>query len=295
MVDSSNDEYKYEYTKTPLRDLESKYIYIPLSIIVDDELDNKRVGIFSYFRIHSGLNNVVGFTIPDLVEWCGLKPDKRTNGSNSKFLSLVDDLVSKGYLTYVAEKSKSSFMKCRFNADYYCKQCSDGYAIIYLDEIEKIMNYKKKNDRNRTIINTTLLLVFAYFRNKIFRRPNALKIEEQSTEMIQNRKERLPEAYNGNLNDISAEIGISSKTLSKAIDILEEELKLIVTDRAYRIRNENDEFRTLPTIFANTYKREDKYFLAAGEEYSRNEIELKAEQMKKYYKGYKINESKRKL
>ena len=36
---------------------------------------------------------------------------------------------------------------------------------------------------------------------------------------------------------------------------------MIVTDRAYRIKNEDNEFRTLPTIFANAYKREDKYLL----------------------------------
>ena len=73
------------------------------------------------------------------------------------------------------------------------------------------------------------------------------------------------------------------------------ELKLIVTDRAYRIKNEDDEFRTLPTIFANTYKREDKYLLVTGNNYSRTEIELKAENMKKYYQNYKIDKRKRKI
>ena len=294
MVDSSNGGYKYEYTKMPLSDFESKYIYIPLSIILDDKLDAKRVGVFSYFRIHSGLNNVIGFTVPDLVEWCGAKPDRSMNGSNSKFLTMVDNLNSKGYLTYLTEKSKSSFIKCRFNTDYYYKECSDGYAVVYLDEIEKIMNYRKENEKDGTLTNVTILLVFAYFRNKIFRRPNELKPEEQSIDRIQDRKRRLPEAYDGNINDIAEEIGISSKTLTKTIDVLEQELKLIVTDIAYRIKNEDGEFRTLPTIFANTYKRDDKYLLVDGEEYSRNEIELKAAQMKKYYKGYKINENKRK-
>jgi hypothetical protein len=76
---------------------------------------------------------------------------------------------------------------------------------------------------------------------------------------------------------------------------LEQELKLIVTDRAYRMKNENNEFRTLPTIFANAYKREDRYLLATGESYSRTEIELKAEIMKQYYQDYKIDKRKRKI
>lgn len=285
---------KYEYPKTPLSDSESKYIYIPLSVITDSELDIKRVGVFSYFRIHCGLNDTIGFTIPDLVEWCGAKPDRRVNGSNSKFLTMVDDLSSKGYLTYITEKSKSSFMRCRFDMDYYYEECSDGYAVIYLDEIEKIMNYKKENEKDRTLTNTTLLLIFAYFRNKIRRRPNELKPEERTTDGIKKRRERLPEAFDSNITTIAKEIGVHKQTLSKAIDILEQELELIVTDRAYRIKNEDGEFRTLPTVFANTYKREDRYLLAAGEEYSRNEIELKVKYINQHYQEYKIDKRKRK-
>jgi hypothetical protein len=67
-----------------------------------------------------------------------------------------------------------------------------------------------------------------------------------------------------------------------------------VTDRAYRVKNEDDEFRTLPSIFANAYKREDKYLLDTGDDYSRKEIELKAENMKLHYQGYRIDKKKRK-
>ena len=43
---------KYEYSKIELKGKESKYIYIPWSIISDIEMDIKRVGIFSYLKIH---------------------------------------------------------------------------------------------------------------------------------------------------------------------------------------------------------------------------------------------------
>ena len=271
--------------------MESKYIYIPLSIIIDTELDTKRIGVFSYLRMRCGLDDVVGFTIPDMVEWCGGKPDRRANGSNDKFLNIVDLLSDKGYLTYLGEQSKNSYMKCNFDTAYHYDECSNGYAIVYLDELEKIMNYKSKE---KSAINTTILLVFSYFRHKIRRRPNELKPEERSPDGIKSRKERLPEAYDGNINDIAKEIGVHKQTLSKVIDILEYELKLIVTDRAYRVKNDNGEFRTLPTIFANAYKREDKYLLIAGDEYSRTEIEQKAKNMNQYYQDYKIDKSKRK-
>lgn len=238
-----------------------------------------------------GLDDIIGFTIPDMVEWCGGKPDRRANGSNDKFLNIIDLLYDRGYLTYLGEKSKSSYMKCNFDTNYYYEECSNGYAVIYLDELEKIINYKSKE---KSVINTTILLVFSYLRHKILRRPNELKPEERNVDGIKNRKERLPEAYENNINDIAKEIGLHKQTLSKIIDILEYELKLIVTDRAYRIKNSNGEFRTLPTIFANAYKREDKYLLIVEEEYSRMEIEQKAKNMSQYYQSYKIDKRKRK-
>ena len=185
-------------------------------------------------------------------------------------------------------------MKCEFNMEYYFEECSKGFAVLYLDEIEKIMNYKKSNSKDSTLNNTTILLVFSFLRHKIRRRPNELKPEERNSEGIESRRYRLPDAYGDNISNIADETGISSKTLSKIIDILEEDLMLIVTDRAYRVKNEDNEFRTLPTIFANTYKREDKYLLDTGDNYSRTEIELKAENMKQHYQGYKIDKKKRK-
>jgi hypothetical protein len=285
---------KYEYRRVPLEESKSKYIYVPLSVITDAKLDIRRVGIFSYLRIHCGLNNVIGFTVPDIVEWCGGKPDRRTNGTNDKTLATLDILSDRGYLTYLTEKSRSSYMKCKFNMGYYYEACSNGYAAIYLDELEKIISYQKGNIKDGTLNNTTILLVFAYLRNRIRRRPNELMPEERTSEGIKKRKERLPDAYSSNINDMANELNISSKTLSKIIDILEYELELIVTDRAYRVKNEDDEFRTLPTIFANAYKREDKYLLDAGDNYSRAEIERKANNMKQHYQGYEIDKRKRK-
>lgn len=255
---------KYEYQKIPLEGSASKYIYVPLSVITDTKLDIRRVGVFSYLRIHCGLNNIINFTIPDIVEWCGGKPDRRANGSNDKILYALDSLNNEGYLTYLTEKSKSFYMKCKFDTEHYFAQCYNGFSAIYLDEIETIMNYQKKNSKDSTVNNFIILLVFAYLRHKINRRPNELKPEERCSDNIKSRRERLPEAYSGNIIDMANELGVSSKTLSKIIDILECELHLIVTDRAYRIKNEDNEFRTLPTIFANTYKREYSYLLNTG-------------------------------
>lgn len=289
---NNKTDYKYEYDRIQLTDLESKYIYVPMSIIVNKKLDTKRISVFSYLRIHSGLNDLIGFTIPDLVTWCGMKPNNREGKTNDKFLGIIDDFVDEGYLTYLTDKDKNSYMKCKFDVEYYYKQCSDGYSVIYLDELQKIMNYK--NLQGNSIDSAIMLLVLAYFRNKIIRRPNELKPEERTLNGIIQRRERLPEAFGSNITTIAKELGLHKQTLSKAIDVLEYDLKMIVTDRAYRIKNENGEFRTLPTIFANAYKREDKYLLDTDNDYSRIEIELKSENLKQYYQDYKIDKRKRK-
>ena len=285
---------KYEYPKTELKDKESRYIRIPWSVISNIELDTKRVVVFSYLNMRCGSDNIVGFTVPSMVKWCGSKPDKRTNGLNDKFLNVIDVFSDMGYLTYLTDRSRSSYMECEFNNDYYEQERSKGYSVMYVDEIEKIMNYKKSNSNDNVLTNSIILLVFAYLRYKIIRRPNELKPEERYPEFVKDRRKRLPEAYGSNISDMAKEVGISSKTFLKIIDILECDLKLIVTDRAYRIRNEDGEFRTPPTIFANTYKREHTYILVTGDEYCRGEVELRAERMKEFYKGYKINENKRK-
>ena len=285
-------ENKYEYAKTLLEGSASKYIYVPLSIILDNKLDTKRIGILSYLRIHCGLNDTVGFTVSDMVEWNGMKPNKRIDKTNDKFLNVIEDFRNKGYLTYLTEPNRSSYMKCKLNMEYYYDECSGGYAVIYLDELEKIVAYK--NLQGNSISNALILLVFAYFRCKIRRRPNELKPEERTLENIKLRRQRIPDAFDSNITTIADEIGIHKQTLSKIIDILEGELKLIVTDRAYRMKNQDGEFRTLPTIFANAYKREDKYLLVTSDDYGRTEIELKAENMKQHYQGYIIDKRKRK-
>ena len=287
-----NSNNKYEYSKTLLEGSASKYIYIPSSIILDNELDTKRIGVFSYLRIHCGLNDTIGFTVSDMVEWNGMVPKRGADKINGKFLSIIDDLCNKGYLTYLTEPNRSSYIKCQFNMEYYYDECSKGYAVVYLDEIQKIITYK--NLHGNSISNAMLLLVFSYFRYRIRRRPNELQPEERDLENIKLRQQRLPDAYDSNITTIAEEIGIHKQTLSKVIDILENELKLIVTDRVYRIKNENGEFRTLPTIFANAYKREDRYLLDTGDDYGRKEIELKVENIRQYCQKYKIDKRKRK-
>lgn len=276
----------YEYTTvTELTGSAARYMNIPKSIILDDEMDSRRVAVFAYIYSCIGRwDNVCRFNLPNMVKWCGNKPKNGKDGINGKFLNTIDELSDRGYLTYLDNEIDVKYIECEFDHDYYYDDyMSNGFAVIYFDEIEKIMNYKKEKKDN-LITNSIILLVFAYFRYRIIKRPNELKTKngERNTDGTNNisvdikkRKTERPDAYEDTFANIANLLGISDKTLLKAVDILEQ-LDLIVTDRAYRIKDEKGKYHTPKTIFANAYKRERKYLLADGEEYSRTEIENKA-------------------
>ena len=275
----------YEYTTvTELIGSAAKYMNIPKSIILDGEMDSRRVAVFTYIYSCIGRwDNICRFNLPNMIKWCGNKPEKGSKGINGKFLNTIDELSDRGYLTYLDDDIDVKHIECEFDHDYYYEDYMTGFAVLYFDEIEKIMNYKKEKKDN-LISNSIVLLVFAYLRYKIIKRSNELKTKngERNTDGTNNhsvdverRRLKNPDAYSGNFIDMANEIGISDKTLLKAVDILEQ-LGLIVTDRAYRIKDEKGKYYTPKTIFANAYKRERKYLLADGEEYSRTEIENKA-------------------
>ena len=87
-------------------------------------------------------------------------------------------------------------------------------------------------------------------------------------------------------------VGLSERTVSKAVEVLQE-LKLIVIDECFRIRNEQGDFRTPYTLFANYEKRDGKYLVLSGLDYARGELERKAKKINEYNSLYCINEKKR--
>ena len=125
-----------------------------------------------------------------------------------------------------------------------------------------------------------------------------MKAFEKQLQMASNYKKPViihcRDAYEDTFDNIANLLGISDKTLLKAVDILEQ-LDLIVTDRAYRVKDEEGKYHTPKTIFANTYKREREYLLASGDEYCRTEIENRAKIINEYGGNYKIDKTKRRI
>lgn len=193
----------------------------------------------------------------------------------------------------------TSYMKMTFDSDKVYQECQKkNFAIIYIDEIEKIMQYRN-TDGDKYMNAPVLLSVFIFFRIVIFRRPNKLRHEERNIDGcdikehdIAKRREISPEAYNDKFIHIAELIDIPPRTLAKATNTLEE-LGLITVDRSYNVRIANNEFRTFDLIFANAYKREGSYLLDDSPEYSRREIRSKEKLIQKYKSNFAININKR--
>lgn len=273
---------RYEYSSpVELDAISGNYFAIPASIIMDTDMTEKRATVFSFFSIYRGLNSSLFFSINNIVKWTGKQPNRHTNGINSKIIQVIECLRDEGYLTLSEELNNSSCIEATLNLFKISEECdNDRFAIIYLDELKQIMDYKNPNAKDVFLNSDVILLVFAYLRMKIYRRRNKLFLEEISIDNqnnhqldIDTRRLRSPDAYDCYYYEIAEELGLTARTVSKAVDVLNE-LGLIYSESLPRIKYEN-KWRTDHTVFCNAYKREGNYLLISGSEYYLIEIENK--------------------
>lgn len=271
------------------------YFAIPSSIILAKEVNDKRITTFSFFSIYRGLNCGLFFSINNIVKWTGRQPDRHKNGINSKIFNAIKYMENKGYLTFSEELTNSSFTEAEFNLSKLSQECEyERFAIVYLDELKKILDYQSPNLKDAYLNNDIILLVFVYLKMKIYRRRNELLPDEINIDNknnhaydIASRKLRAPEAYNCFYCEIAEDLGVSTRTISKAVDALKE-LNLIYSESLPRIKYYDgnvEKWKTDHTIFCNVYKREGSYLLASGESYYLPEIENKKKKLNIIKKG----------
>ena len=277
---------RYEYSSPiELDSVSGNYFAIPSSVILNADINEKRATVFSFFSIRRGLDYGLLFSVNNIVKWTGRQPNRNANGINNKIIHVIKCLSSGGYLTLSEEPNNSSCIEATFNLSKILKECEhERFAIVYLDELKQILNYQNPNPKDSFLNSDIILLVFAYLRMKIFRRRNKLFPEEINIDNKNNHQHDIntrrlysPDAYNCFYFEIAKELGLTDRTVSKAVAALNE-LGLIYSESLPRIKyhdGDSDKWRTDHTIFCNTYKREGKYLLASGSEYYLFEIENK--------------------
>jgi hypothetical protein len=261
------------------------YFVIPSSIILAQDVNEKRTTVFSYFSIRRGLDSKLLFSVNNLVKWIGKKPDRHANGINNKIVQVIEYLKDNGYLTPFEEVTSSSFIEAKFNLSKISQECEHNrFAVIYLDELDKILSYNIKNSKDTYLNVDVILLVFAYLRMMIYRRRNRLLPEEVNLNNkndhnydISERRLRSPDAYDCYYYEIAEDLGLSARIISKVVEILNE-LDLIYSEELPRIKYK-DKWRTDHTIFCNTYKREGNLLLISGKNYYMSEVENKKKKL----------------
>lgn len=267
-------------TPTKSKGNEAIYFRVPASIILDKGADNIRLSAFSFFSIRRDMENAVTFTLNGMVKWLGRKPDRHSGGTNDKLSKITTCLADKNLISLSGKLGNASEADAVLNVDRISDECDkDMFAIIYLDELRKILSHDVKSA-------DSTLLVFAWLRMRIMRRRNKLFPEEvvhKSHERnVSERRINKPEAYDCYCYEIAEELGLSARMVSKAVETLNE-LNLIYSEQLPKTSH-NGQWQTNRTIFCNAYKRENGSSLASGKEYYMQEVENKKKKLLRYSK-----------
>lgn len=269
----------FEYENaTQLDKSKSAYFVIPASIILNKESNDKRCTVFSYMSVRRGLDGNILYTVNDLAEWTNRTPNRHKNGINTRFIEAIEELSIGGYIDTFCKPNHTSLSKAYLNMDKISDECKEyRFATIYIDELNKILNYENMNSKDGFFNADIVLLVFSYLRMMITRRKNKLMPEDYGDS--DKRKEKFPDVYDCYQIDIADKLGISQKSASKAIDALKE-IGLIYHEELPRVQV-NGEWHTSSTLFCNFEKREGKMLLAEGRKYYMEEIKNKKKKLLK--------------
>lgn len=273
-------EFEFKSAKR-LDDIRGSYFSMPAGIIFDNGNETKLTASFSFFAVSRGLNYKAMFSLNGMVEWSGKKPTRNVGGTNHKFSCAINKLEDMGYISLNGKASNVACCTADINMEKIRRECDeDGYALIWVDELDKILHWENKDCKDSFVNADVLLKVFAYLRMMIPRRPNKMHGWEINVDNkndpnldIESRRMRMPEAYSAYYCDIAEDLDMSERVVSKSIDCLED-MGLMHSEALPRIKV-NGKWNTNQTVFCNAYKREGRYLLANGKEYWRKEIECK--------------------
>ena len=288
------------YTTYPvLQGKEKLFIRVPKKIILDGEyvvdgngnyvanesgevewldlgLGKYRLGVYSYLFCKVAYDSTILISLKMIYDWLHKKMDSHKNSKGvQSYVQLFRKYERMGLLRLGKDIEVSKVLEGVVHQDKLEDMCNgenrDRFAILYLDEIEKIINYKGTVNIDKSHV----LLVFAYFR---------LMIPSQSD--IHGAVE-IPEAFNTYYRQVEDELGLSERVVSKAVSILielgilYEEKRPSVVKYVYDGGKKIKKHIPQTSIFCNVYKRKDGKLIKYGEGYYGEEIKKKKEMLKK--------------
>lgn len=266
------DKDKTEYPETRNKELsyyQQRFLKLPRMIIENFNIGDQRLAVYTYLAIRCGLDYKVDTDLKTIILSFGKKPDRHPGQINDKTENSLSKLIELGYIKKLSQDCDLNVNQTFFFDQEWIDNNCPQFTIAYIDEIERILS---SDISNKDIT----LLVFAYLRLKIHRRPNSMPKKYWGNQ--EGYKADNPEVYNCYYRDIAKELGLTVHVVQKAVDALIE-IGLIYAEELPRhlVKSSNGQERwmTGQTLFCNTYKRDAKYEFVKGKQYYEKEIKNK--------------------
>lgn len=296
----TDNKMKSEETKKKLEDYpelqenEKRFIRVPKKIIFDGEyeydkyndivcdengepiwnslgLGKRRMGVFLYLFCKMSYDMEIFVSLKLLCDWLHKDVDvNRKNSGNQDLIRLFGEYEKMGLIDIDKDEIKvTKIVEGKVNKSKLDDMCNgkDRFAILYIDEIKKILDYDGEVQLDKWYV----LLVFAYFRLMIPCQGDFYGAAE------------IAEAFDIHYRQIEDEFKLSERIVSKAVAILVELGILYERRRSpvakYFYEGNKKVKKLIPrtSIFCNVYKRKDGRLIGYGEDYYEEEIKKKIE------------------
>lgn len=243
------------------------YIIIPRELIYKNELSEKRILLYSYMCCKRSLDDTVGFSISHIVDWSRLNPDFRNGKVNDKFIDMLKEFAMQNYFEEYpdfnkfkkSQQSSETYYELKLNREKF--DLSGNFAIIYFDELKKIINFKRELEHSEINLlrmsSANILLLLAYIRVNMNYQPGQPLC-----------------CYRLN-KTISDDTGISESYIARIIEILDA-MNIIKHQDSKRKKYEHNGktiYITTPKVFADyrKFKRTDSVNQIIDAEYDYKE------------------------
>lgn len=199
------------------------FIKIPRSLIYDKELGDKRIIVYSSMLFTCWDSKKCN--INKLVDDCDYTRKRTLNSIEHQFKEMIKCFSEKNYIS-VDGKLSTDF-------SFQIESPKNSFGIVYGFEYRRILDYRLAAKKESKRINHAhLLLLLSYIR---------LNMDKQSGK---------PVMHFSMLSTISKNIGISVRSITSALRILEE-LSIIHSEELPRYRDKNGNWHSNVKIFVN--------------------------------------------
>lgn len=242
----------------PLVGKAARYMFVPVEIVAEYNNGKWLTAMYVYSQVRAGLDDVATISIKKAVTWLGKKQSYSDRGVNANLTAALRTLIDFGYINTTDDKSEFIVNPEQRNGRDHFKR----YTVLYLDEVERIINYCKENKENHV---EKILLLFAYYRISIYKR--------------QKEYYDIAEMYNDHFVNIAKNTFMTIDTVRWATRILDK-LNLIkyYTPEPNRL---GEDWATGKSIFVNYERRSGNMLLAGGDDYYKCEIKKAMEQLER--------------